>query len=354
MNERFANVYQDRRVLITGHTGFKGSWLSLWLQTLKARVFGMALPPESNPNHWELLNLAMDEERGDINDADAVQSRFASAQPEIVFHLAAQPLVLESYRDPVGTWQTNVMGTAHILDAIRRTASVKAAVIVTSDKCYENDGSARNYRETDTLGGCDPYSSSKAAVELLVSSYRRSYFSGNQTPLIATARAGNVLGGGDWSSDRLFPDIARARAKNGAVVIRSPYATRPWQHVLDCLAGYLGLGARLLQGMREMSGPWNFGPDKERSRNVLALLQEAKKHWPAIEWTVETQPGAAEPLELALDSERARHRLGWSPLLDWNRTVQWTAQWYREHGRDGTVSTRPQLNNYRQIAGGKL
>ncbi|MGT2429927.1 CDP-glucose 4,6-dehydratase [Cupriavidus basilensis] len=244
----FGDVYRGRRVLLTGHTGFKGSWLALWLTQMGARVTAVALPPETSPNHWDLLGLGVDDHRLDIRDGDALAKAVASARPEIVFHLAAQPLVRRSYREPVATWATNVMGTANLLESCRNTDSVRGILVVTSDKCYENHEWVWGYRENDRLGGHDPYSASKAATEILVASYRASFMHGEAAPGLASARAGNVIGGGDWSEDRLIPDLVRAIVAGQEVEIRSPEATRPWQHVLESLSGYLLLGKRLLEG----------------------------------------------------------------------------------------------------------
>ena len=266
---QFGNVYRGRRVLVTGHTGFKGSWLALWLTELGADVTGCSLAPPTSPNHWDLLGLQIADHRLDVRDASAIARVVSQVRPEVVFHLAAQSLVRRSYREPLETWSTNVMGTANVLDACRQTAGVRAVVVVTSDKCYENQGWKRGYREDDRLGGHDPYSASKAATEMVAASYRGAFFGSKSTPLLATGRAGNVIGGGDWSEDRLLPDVVRAIAEGSTLEIRSPQATRPWQHVLEPLSAYLLLGQKLLEGRGECEGGWNFGP-----------LQRTTARWP--------------------------------------------------------------------------
>ncbi|MDH5655975.1 MAG: CDP-glucose 4,6-dehydratase, partial [Spirochaetia bacterium] len=279
----FANIYKNKSVFVTGHTGFKGSWLTLWLENLSAKVSGFSLDPEADPNHWNLISSRAVDVRGDINHFENLKAAITEAKPEIVFHLAAQPLVRRSYREPLNTWQTNVAGTANLLEACRSVKSVKAVVVITTDKCYENKEWEWGYRENDRLGGHDPYSASKAACELVVDSYRKSFFN-EKGVLIASARAGNVIGGGDWSEDRLLPDLVRAISEKKILEIRSPGATRPWQHVLDPLAGYLLLGQKLLEGGGEFAEAWNFGPTHEGNRTVKELLEEIKKSFPDVKW----------------------------------------------------------------------
>lgn len=342
----FGNCYAGRRVLLTGHTGFKGSWLALWLCQLSAQVEGVALPPETSPNHWDLLGLDIPDHRLDIRDSAAVAAVFAQSQPELVFHLAAQPLVRRSYREPLVTWSTNVMGTAHVLEACRQTPSVRAIVVVTTDKCYENREWPWGYRETDRLGGHDPYSASKAASELLVDSYRRAFFSGPNAPLLATARAGNVIGGGDWSEDRLIPDLVRASTRKTPLEIRSPQATRPWQHVFESLSGYLLLGQKLLAGQRDMAESWNFGPDAEGNRSVAEVLACLKNDWPELAWRNTIQPQPHEAKLLYLDSAKAKSRLGWRPVWALEEALQATAQWYRHYADTGQACSLAQLKAY--------
>lgn len=342
----FGDSYRKRRVLLTGHTGFKGSWLALWLDMLGAKVSGISLDPDARDNHWELLRTKAIDYRQDICDFAKVRKLIDAVQPEIVFHLAAQPLVRRSYREPVENWTTNVMGTAHVLEACRNIISVKAIVAITTDKVYANQESGRAYRESDPLGGHDPYSASKAACEILIESYRKSYFGADTAPLLASARGGNVIGGGDWSEDRLVPDAIRAVLQRRALTIRAPQAIRPWQHVLDCLSGYLVLGRQLLGGRREFADAWNFGPVPEDSRTVAELLTLLKSHWAGIEWQITPDPQPHEAKLLCLDHGKASAMLDWRPVWRIERAVQATADWYRRHYDEGAVISRDQLTSY--------
>lgn len=347
---QFSNTYRNKRVLLTGHTGFKGSWLTLWLTELGAQVTGLSLSPETVPNHWDLLKLDIDDRRADIRDALALQKNFAETKPEIVFHLAAQPLLRRSYRDPLETWSTNVMGTANVLEACRAEPSVKAIVVVTTDKCYENLEWPWGYREDDRLGGHDPYSASKAAVELVAASYRRAFFATPQSPVLATTRAGNVIGGGDWSEDRLIPDLVRATDSNQSLEIRSPNATRPWQHVLEPLSGYLLLGQRLLEGRGEFAEPWNFGPEPEGNRSVAEVLKKLGNQWPKMHWHTTNSPQPHEAKLLYLDSAKARSQLQWRPLWGLDDTLAKTAEWYKSFLNEHKVISQQQLNDYIEAA----
>jgi CDP-glucose 4,6-dehydratase len=341
----FAGAYAGRRVLVTGHTGFKGSWLTLWLSTLGAQVTGVALPPQGAPNHWDLLDLPVDSHFVDIRDAAALAAVVTRAAPDIVFHLAAQPLVRRSYRDPLGTWSTNVMGTVNLLEALRHAPGVRAMVVVTTDKCYRNNEWPWGYRETDALGGHDAYSASKAATELAVDSYRQAFYP-DAGPLVATARAGNVIGGGDWSEDRLVPDLVRAAASDRPMEIRSPAATRPWQHVLESLSGYLMLGQRLLAGEVQAAQAWNFGPTQEGNCKVSEVLAALAQYWPRLTWQVSTSPQPHEAQLLYLDSAKARSALGWSPVWDLQHALRHTAHWYRAFHEGGHVTSLEQLHAY--------
>jgi len=342
----FSGIYKGKRVLVTGHTGFKGSWLSLWLQKLGAEVSGMALPASTTPNHHALLALQVEEHIQDIRDAAAVEKIMAAVKPEIVFHLAAQPLVRRSYRDPLETYSTNVMGTANVLEACRKTPAVRAIVAITTDKCYENLEIDRGYDETDRLGGHDPYSASKAAAELVITSYRKSFFSTQGAALLASARAGNVIGGGDWSEDRLIPDLARAVAAQQPLVIRSPKATRPWQHVLEPLAGYLRIGQLLLEGQREAAGAYNLGPDDASNQSVETVLNALAKNWPAVHWQLDAAPQPHEAKLLHLKSDKAKRELGWQGIWSLEQCLAATAEWYRAYIDNKSVLTAGQLDDY--------
>ncbi|MCW2279466.1 CDP-glucose 4,6-dehydratase [Heliophilum fasciatum] len=324
---------------VTGHTGFKGSWLALWLTTLGAQVFGLALPPQTKPNLFEALGLAEQivHCEGDIRNMATVQAFMAEAQPHIVFHLAAQPIVRLSYTDPVSTFATNVQGTVHILEAFRHCPSAQVFVNVTSDKCYENREWLWGYRESDPLGGHDPYSASKGCAELVSQAYQRSFFrSGDPSKrkLLATVRAGNVIGGGDWSPDRIVPDTVRSLVRGEPIQVRNPRAIRPWQHVLEPLAGYLWLGARLWTEGDTFTGPWNFGPQADAAVPVGTLVETMITHWGTGSWIDIAAPKAPHEAQwLRLSCEKAQSRLGWQAVYSFEQTVQATLDWYRHFYR---------------------
>ena len=322
----FGKYYSGKTVLVTGHTGFKGAWLSLWLRDLGADVHGFALVPHGSPNLHEVLvsGTFIGETICDVGEFDKVKSVIASTRPDIVFHLAAQPLVRHSYEAPLETATTNILGTAHVLEAVRQNELDCPIVVVTSDKCYENDGSSRAFAESDPLGGHDIYSASKAAVEVMTCSWRRA-FKGR----IATARAGNVIGGGDYGVDRIIPDCVRALDVGESILIRNPAATRPWQHVLDCLSGYLWLGARLADD-DSFADAFNFGPNLEAQRSVGELVEEFLEHWPG-EWTDASNANAPhEAATLSLSIDKAHQKLDWKPVWDFATAVQRTARWYHQ------------------------
>jgi CDP-glucose 4,6-dehydratase len=342
----YGNVFRGRKVLLTGHTGFKGSWLALWLQQLGAEVVGVSLPPANEPSHWHLLGLNIEEYFHDIREYVGLENIVVRVKPDIVFHLAAQALVRRSYFDPLTTWSTNVQGTANLLEACRHEKTVQAIVAVTTDKCYENKEWLWGYRENDRLGGRDPYSASKAGAELVAASFRQSYFSKEGSALLATARAGNVIGGGDWSEDRLIPDMVRASANGESVEIRSPNATRPWQHVLESLSGYLLLGQRLLERQPGFAEAWNFGPDESGNQTVSTVLSKLNQNWSDLRWHVTGTPQPHEAGLLQLDSTKARSLLQWLPVWGLDEGLKRTADWYRLYLENGEVCTRQQLADY--------
>lgn len=323
------HFWQGTSVLITGHTGFKGSWLSLWLTELGAKVSGYALAPNTQPSMYQVLELEtiVDSVTADISNLARLSQVMQQTQPEVVFHLAAQSLVKPSYLDPVGTYQTNMMGTVNVLEAVRHCPSVKAVVVVTSDKCYENHEWSWAYRENDQLGGHDPYSNSKGCAELVTDSYRKSFFADNETA-VATARAGNVIGGGDWSDYRLLPDLIRATQTTQALEIRHPAAIRPWQHVLESLSGYLQLAQQLFERGDEVAEAWNFGPVPDDIKPVHYLVEQAQKKWPNFEWYSPSQNEHHEANILMLDCSKARQKLGWQPIWRIDEALSKTFDWY--------------------------
>lgn len=344
MDDAFLAAYRGKGVLVTGHTGFKGAWLSLWLSRLGARVAGFALDPPTDPNIFTAAGVEGQLARhqiGDVRDFETLRAFVQRTRPDVVFHLAAQPLVRESYREPRATYETNVMGTVHLLDAIRGTSTVRACVVVTSDKCYENREQHQGYRERDPMGGWDPYSSSKGCAELVTAAYRRSFFTSQgrgaaDGVAVASARGGNIVGGGDWGDDRLVPDCIRALAAGRAIVLRNPGATRPWQYVLDALAGYLKLGAALLTEGPAFAEGWNFGPPPATSVTVGELVQEVVARWGNGKVEIDAAPQLHEAGLLAVDPTKARERLGWRTLLSVPEMIEKAVSWYRAYYDCGT------------------
>lgn len=349
--------WNGKRVFVTGHTGFKGPWLCLWLHRMGAQVTGFALPPPTDPSLFELARVGelVDSRTGDVRDLPALEAAMRDARPDIVIHMAAQSLVRYSYDHPVDTFSTNVLGTVHLLDAVRRVPSVRAVVIVTSDKCYYNEEWVWGYREDSRLGGVDPYSGSKGAAELAVNAYAHSYFSAERNPggpAVASARAGNVIGGGDWAADRLVPDILRSLLKDQPTLIRNPQATRPWQHVLEPLHGYLTLAEHLYNGRHQYSGGWNFGPPERSERTVGWILEQLYRLWGAgFTWERDANPGPPESTFLKLDSSKARGLLRWQPKLDLETTLSWIVEWTRQYqaGADMRQVTLAEIDRFAAI-----
>ena len=348
MNQLFGGAYAGTRVLVTGHTGFKGSWLCLWLRALGAQVNGLALAPDTAPAHWALLQLEdVRDLRFDMRDAAAVREVVTALRPQVVFHLAAQALVRRSYVDPVETFGTNVMGLVHLFEALRGCDSVQAVINATTDKVYLEQATAYGYDEQHPLGGHDPYSTSKACAELISECYRKSYFTGARKhgPRVATARAGNVIGGGDWAADRLVPDLVRAAMAGTPLRVRNPDAVRPWQHVLEPLSGYLRLGQALLAG-DAAEGPWNFGPAADATMSVATLVTRLCEQWPGVHDESCPGPHPREATTLRLDCGKAARELGWRPVWDATRTTERTIDWYRAFHEHGELRSNADLTVY--------
>jgi CDP-glucose 4,6-dehydratase len=334
------DFWRGRRVFVTGHTGFKGSWLSLWLQDMGAEVAGYALAPATTPALFDVADVAagMRSIVGDVRDLDRVRASIVDFAPEIVLHMAAQPLVRASYDDPVGTYATNVMGTVNVLEAVRASRGVRAVVSVTTDKCYENREWPWGYRETEAMGGHDPYSSSKGCAELVTAAYRRSFFAGDRATAVASARAGNVIGGGDWAQDRLVPDILRAFEANAAVPVRNPLATRPWQHVLEPLSGYLVLAQALVEQGAGFADGWNFGPRDEDARPVEWIVAHMVEQWGgAARWERDAGYHPHEARFLKLDISKAREGLGWEPRWQLPDVLGRIVRWHRDYQDGGDM-----------------
>lgn len=322
--------WQGKRVFVTGHTGFKGSWLSLWLHSMGAVVKGYALNPPTQPSLFDvaLIDELIESEIGDIRDLAQLTASVTQFNPDIILHLAAQPLVRLSYQQPVETYSTNVMGTVHVLEAARHCVNLKAIVNITTDKCYENKEWVWGYREEEPMGGYDPYSSSKGCAELVTSAYRRSFLA-EQGIGLASARAGNVIGGGDWAEDRLIPDILRAFEQNKAVIIRNPASTRPWQHVLEPLSGYLRLAQALYENPNHYAEGWNFGPKDEDAQPVSWILDKMTQHWQGATWQLDTNAQPHEAGYLKLDISKAKARLSWQPTWTLETTLDYIVQWHK-------------------------
>ena len=352
-SQLFKGIYRNKKVLITGHTGFKGTWMAFLLKEMGAEVCGFSLAPVDTPNHFDLLNLKNNIKHivGDIRDADALNRAIQDFQPEFVFHLAAQALVRESYANPVNTFDTNIMGSVNLLEAVRKCNSVRSLVYITSDKCYENVEWIWGYRENDRLGGHDPYSASKGAAEIVFSAYARSFFSQRENFGAASARAGNVIGGGDWAADRIIPDCMRAIQNGMPIKLRNPNATRPWQHVLEPINGYLALGVKLYNDPVTFKGSWNFGPSTSQIRTVEEVANSIVKY--IGKGTVEIESSDQKQHEanlLQLNCDKAHQLLDWSPMWSVEKTLDMTAEWYKVFMNEGDIeaTTKAQLQDYYQ------
>ena len=352
------SIFKSKKVLVTGHTGFKGSWLTAWLNELGAQVIGISNDIPTEPAHYELVkdNLAQDH-RTNVKDSAAVYSIINEVKPDYIFHLAAQPIVLESYENPLNTFNTNVIGTGNVLDALRRSNHKCIAIMITSDKCYDNVEWTYGYRETDRLGGKDPYSGSKGAAELIIRSYVESFFKKPESNVrVGIGRAGNVIGGGDWAPYRIIPDCVRAWSKNEKPEIRSPFATRPWQHVLEPLSGYISLAIALSQNKKLNGEAFNFGPPAHQNHTVKELVDEIVIHWEGAKWLDKSKANSArlEAGLLKLNCDKALHSLGWQATLNFKETSKWTGEWYRTFYENGpeavNLKTLNQIKDYMEFA----
>jgi CDP-glucose 4,6-dehydratase len=357
MNKAF---WKHKKVLVTGHTGFKGSWLSLWLQSMEADIVGYALEPPTQPCLFDIANVAdgMTSILGDVRDLEHLKAVIVEHRPEIIFHLAAQPLVRYSYENPVETYSTNVLGTVHMLEAVRQSESVRVVVSITSDKCYDNKEWLWGYRENERLAGRDPYSSSKSCAELVIATYRNCYFSPetyqHHGVALASTRAGNVIGGGDWAKDRLIPDIMKAMMESRPVIIRSPHAIRPWQHVLEPLNGYLCLAEKLWSQGPKFAQAWNFGPRSEEAKTVRWIVERLTSYWgEGARWELDSGPHPHEDTYLKLDCTKAHSLLKWAPKLRLATALEWIAEWYRSYqqSKDMRALTIEQIKRFENVEG---
>lgn len=345
-----SNFWKDRSVFITGHTGFKGGWLALWLSEMGARVYGYSLKPPTNPNFYDIVNLktiVKNSSKGDIRDLSGIVKSMRESKPSVIFHMAAQPLVLHSYNDPIETFTTNIIGTINVLEAARKIENVEAIINITTDKCYENQETDRPYDENDRLGGYDPYSGSKACSEIATTVYRNSFLSHTKVKL-ASARAGNVIGGGDWASNRLIPDFFRSLESNKKLYIRSPQAVRPWQHVLEPLSGYLMLAEKLVMNGNSFAEAWNFGPEQFSAKTVSWILDRLSKQFINFKWEKKITNQKKETNLLKLDITKAKSKLGWKPKWNLETSIDNTIKWYEAYIKKQNMIefTKKQISNY--------
>ncbi|MBP6515456.1 MAG: CDP-glucose 4,6-dehydratase [Chitinophagales bacterium] len=356
ISNQFNNIYAGKKVLLTGHTGFKGAWLALWLEQLGAEIIGYALDPPTSPNLFSLLNIKLTDYRHNLLEKETLKDVVEKHQPDIIFHLAAQPLVRTSYTEPEDTFLSNAIGTMNLLEACRTLNKKVSIVCITTDKVYHNNEWVYGYREVDALGGYDPYSASKACAEIIINAYRKSFFNPEKDGAVqlASARAGNVIGGGDWAAYRIVPDFIQALAGNQKLIIRSPRSVRPWQHVLEPLSGYLYLGMKLLQGEKQCCDAWNFGPDDENIVDVKTLVEKALTFWPGGSYEIQEDKNAPhEAGLLKLDCSKAKHVLKWFPVLDFTQTMALTVNWYRDYSNNSSDirnRTLADLNVYTNTA----
>lgn len=353
----FNNVYKNQKVMVIGHTGFKGSWLTLWLIKLGAKLGGFSINVPTTPSNFNLFRIKkyIQNYKGDIRNFNDLCTSIDKFRPKVIFHLAAQSLVKESFNDPLKTFKTNTLGIIHLMECVRRRPWIKAVVLITSDKAYRNDERKRGYKETDFLGGSDPYSGSKSSAEIIINSYYESFFKNKKT-LISIARAGNVIGGGDWANDRIIPDCIRALKKGKKVSIRSPKSTRPWQHVLESLSGYLTLGSFLLRKKKSIHGEaFNFGPNSKENKNVLQILNSMKKKLPKLEWQIKKgrEKRMKESKILKLSCKKAKKKINWKPVLNFSETINFTTSWYKNwlyYKADIQKYSFDQINKYCELA----
>ena len=355
----FNNKFKDKKVLVTGHTGFKGSWLSLWLKSLGADVCGIALDPKTEPSNFKAINLVehIQDLRISILDYDKLEEAIFELLPDYIFHLAAQAIVKESYEDPLETWKTNLVGTLNLMEVLRKFEKKCNVILVTSDKCYKNKEWEWGYREIDELGGIDPYSASKAATEIAINSYINSYFADNNGPVsVCSVRAGNVIGGGDWSESRLLPDCIKSWSNNQTVILRNPNSTRPWQHVLEPLSGYLSLASQL-NFDNELNGEsFNFGPIDTEQRTVLNVVSEISQYWDKVKWEIEENNELYESQLLRLNCDKAYKFLKWQPVMNFEQTIKYTSEWYQKfykESEDMNEFTLKQIKDFTTLAKNK-
>mgnify|MGYP006106889667 CR=1 FL=1 len=348
---QFNNIYRNKKILVTGSSGFKGTWLVIWLTFLGARVYGVSFDEKGFTSHLMQNDKKFKNYKIDINNYKKIENLIREIKPQIIFHLAAQPLVLKSYKKPIDTWSTNLFGTNNLLEICRNVNFLKSIIIITSDKCYKDTKNKTKYMEDDTLGGHDPYSASKAATEILVESYRQSFFVNKYSPNLVTARAGNVIGGGDWGENRIIPDIIRSYISNKTLEIRNPEAVRPWQHVLDCLSGYLSLGQHTLSNDTIFHYSYNFGPGLKDRKSVKQLYNKLEKNFFQLKYKINKNNHKKKESDyLFLDSSRAKKYLKWKPILNFDETIKFTSDWYAAYCKNKSIIYKYQLNQYFEFA----